>query len=184
MRPCEPDAADAAVYQELYPLYRKLYFAFGERQSAPVEIGDVLPELRRIAARRKRRERVLEALRAEVLEANLELVRRGLVIYTFGNASGVSREQGLVVIKPSGVPYDKMTPERHGDHRSGRPRGGRRSAAIVRPGDARGAVSRVSRRSAAWCTRIRAMPPPGRRRAARSPASAPRTPIISTAPCR
>jgi L-ribulose-5-phosphate 4-epimerase len=53
---------------------------------------------------------VLEALRAEVLEANLELVRRGLVIYTFGNASGVSREHGLLAIKPSGVPYDKMTP--------------------------------------------------------------------------
>ena len=52
---------------------------------------------------------MLEALRSEVLEANLELVRRGLVIYTFGNASGVSREHGLVVIKPSGVPYEKMT---------------------------------------------------------------------------
>jgi L-ribulose-5-phosphate 4-epimerase len=52
---------------------------------------------------------VLEALRAEVLEANLELVRRGLVVYTFGNASGVSREHGMVVIKPSGVPYEKMT---------------------------------------------------------------------------
>ncbi|HXB69195.1 MAG TPA: L-ribulose-5-phosphate 4-epimerase [Candidatus Acidoferrales bacterium] len=52
---------------------------------------------------------MLEALRAEVLEANLELVRRGLVVYTFGNASGVSRESGLVVIKPSGVPYEKMT---------------------------------------------------------------------------
>jgi L-ribulose-5-phosphate 4-epimerase len=53
---------------------------------------------------------VLEQLRAEVLEANLELVRRGLVIYTFGNASAVSRADGLCVIKPSGVPYDKMTP--------------------------------------------------------------------------
>ena len=53
---------------------------------------------------------MLETLRAEVLEANLELVRRGLVIYTFGNASGISREHGLVAIKPSGVPYDKMTP--------------------------------------------------------------------------
>lgn len=53
---------------------------------------------------------MLETLRAEVLEANLELVRRGLVLYTFGNASGVSRERGLVVIKPSGVPYEKMTP--------------------------------------------------------------------------
>jgi len=54
---------------------------------------------------------MLEALRAEVLEANLELVRRGLVIYTFGNASGVSWEHGMIVIKPSGVPYDKMTPD-------------------------------------------------------------------------
>jgi L-ribulose-5-phosphate 4-epimerase len=54
--------------------------------------------------------RVLEALRTEVYEANLELVRRGLVLYTFGNASGLAREQGLVAIKPSGVPYEKMTP--------------------------------------------------------------------------
>jgi L-ribulose-5-phosphate 4-epimerase len=53
---------------------------------------------------------MLETLRAEVLEANLELVRRGLVLYTFGNASGVSRGDGLVVIKPSGVPYGEMTP--------------------------------------------------------------------------
>jgi L-ribulose-5-phosphate 4-epimerase len=53
----------------------------------------------------------LKNLREEVLEANLELVRRGLVLYTFGNASGISREQGLVVIKPSGVPYATMKPE-------------------------------------------------------------------------
>jgi L-ribulose-5-phosphate 4-epimerase len=50
----------------------------------------------------------LQSLREEVLEANLELVRRGLVIDTFGNASGISREEGLVVIKPSGVAYDRM----------------------------------------------------------------------------
>ena len=54
---------------------------------------------------------MLEALRDEVLEANLELVRRGLVLYTFGNVSGISRKEGLVVIKPSGVPYEKMKPE-------------------------------------------------------------------------
>lgn len=53
---------------------------------------------------------MLEALREEVLNANLELVRRGLVLYTFGNASGIAREQGLVVIKPSGVPYETMKP--------------------------------------------------------------------------
>jgi len=52
----------------------------------------------------------LQSLREEVLEANLELVRRGLVIDTFGNASGISREEGLVVIKPSGVAYEKMQP--------------------------------------------------------------------------
>jgi L-ribulose-5-phosphate 4-epimerase len=54
---------------------------------------------------------MLESLREEVLEANLELVRRGLVLYTFGNASGISREHDLVVIKPSGVPYERMTPK-------------------------------------------------------------------------
>ena len=54
---------------------------------------------------------LLQELREEVLEANLELVRRGLVLYTFGNASGVDREQGLVTIKPSGVDYDKLRPE-------------------------------------------------------------------------
>ena len=53
----------------------------------------------------------LKRLREQVLEANLELVRRGLVLYTFGNASGISRDDGLVVIKPSGVPYDELKPE-------------------------------------------------------------------------
>jgi L-ribulose-5-phosphate 4-epimerase len=53
----------------------------------------------------------LSKLREAVLDANLELVRRGLVLYTFGNASGISRKEGLVVIKPSGVPYETMKPE-------------------------------------------------------------------------
>ncbi len=53
----------------------------------------------------------LKQLREEVLEANLELVRRGLVLYTFGNASGIDRYKALVIIKPSGVPYNKMKPE-------------------------------------------------------------------------
>ena len=53
---------------------------------------------------------LLQTLREEVLEANLELVRRGLVLYTFGNVSGIDRGQGLVAIKPSGVPYEAMTP--------------------------------------------------------------------------
>ncbi len=54
---------------------------------------------------------MLQHLREQVLEANLELVRKGLVLFTFGNASGISREEGLVVIKPSGVPYEEMKPE-------------------------------------------------------------------------
>jgi len=54
---------------------------------------------------------MLTALRQEVLEANLELFRRGLAIYTFGNASGISRDKGLVVIKPSGAPYESMKAE-------------------------------------------------------------------------
>lgn len=54
---------------------------------------------------------MLEALRSRVLDANLEIVRRGLVLYTFGNASGIDRESGLVAIKPSGVPYEEMTPD-------------------------------------------------------------------------
>lgn len=53
----------------------------------------------------------LKTLREEVLQSNLELVRRGLVLFTFGNASGISRQDGLVAIKPSGVDYDTMKPE-------------------------------------------------------------------------
>ena len=54
---------------------------------------------------------MLEKLKAEVCRANLDLVRKGLVIETWGNASGIERERGLVVIKPSGVAYDGMKPE-------------------------------------------------------------------------
>ena len=54
---------------------------------------------------------LLQTLREEVLDANLELVRRGLVLYTFGNASGIDRSQALVAIKPSGVPYEELKPE-------------------------------------------------------------------------
>jgi L-ribulose-5-phosphate 4-epimerase len=54
---------------------------------------------------------MLESLKRDVCEANLELVRRGLVLMTWGNASGIDRERGLVAIKPSGVPYDSMGPD-------------------------------------------------------------------------
>lgn len=52
-----------------------------------------------------------EQLREEVLKANLELFRRGLVLYTFGNASGIDRAEGVVAIKPSGVPFEELRPE-------------------------------------------------------------------------
>ena len=52
---------------------------------------------------------MLTELRKKVLDANLELVRQGLVIYTWGNVSGIDREKGWVVIKPSGVEYGEMT---------------------------------------------------------------------------
>ena len=52
---------------------------------------------------------LLKDLREKVLDANLELVRRGLVLYTFGNVSGISRADGLIAIKPSGVPYETMS---------------------------------------------------------------------------
>lgn len=54
---------------------------------------------------------MLEELKQQVCKANLELVRRGVVIYTWGNVSGIDREKGLVVIKPSGVDYDGMKPD-------------------------------------------------------------------------
>ena len=52
---------------------------------------------------------MLETLKEAVCAANLELVKRGVVIYTWGNVSGIDREKGLMVIKPSGVPYESMT---------------------------------------------------------------------------
>jgi L-ribulose-5-phosphate 4-epimerase len=54
---------------------------------------------------------MLEALKSEVHQANLQLVREGLVLHTWGNASGIDRDKGCVVIKPSGVAYDEMEPE-------------------------------------------------------------------------
>ena len=54
---------------------------------------------------------MLEQLKQEVLEANLLLPKYGLITFTWGNVSGVDREKGLMVIKPSGVPYEGMTAE-------------------------------------------------------------------------
>lgn len=54
---------------------------------------------------------MLEELKQEVWAANLDLPRYGLVTFTWGNVSGIDREKGLFVIKPSGVPYEELKPE-------------------------------------------------------------------------
>lgn len=54
---------------------------------------------------------MLEALKEQVYLANMELPKRNLVTYTWGNVSGIDRKEGLFVIKPSGVDYEKLTPE-------------------------------------------------------------------------
>lgn len=54
---------------------------------------------------------MLEKLKQQVYEANMELPRRGLITYTWGNVSGIHRKSGYLVIKPSGVDYDKLKPE-------------------------------------------------------------------------
>ena len=54
---------------------------------------------------------MLDELKQQVYEANMELPAKGLVTYTWGNVSGIDRERGLFVIKPSGVDYEKLTPD-------------------------------------------------------------------------
>ena len=54
---------------------------------------------------------MLEKLKEEVYKANMDLPKYGLVTFTWGNVSGIDREKGLFVIKPSGVEYEKLTPE-------------------------------------------------------------------------
>jgi len=55
---------------------------------------------------------MLEQLKKDVCRANLELEKQNLVIYSFGNVSGIDREKGVIAIKPSGVPYSRLTPEK------------------------------------------------------------------------
>jgi len=54
---------------------------------------------------------LLKSLRKAVCKANLDLPKLGLVLFTWGNVSGIDREKGLIVIKPSGISYDKLTPD-------------------------------------------------------------------------
>ncbi len=54
---------------------------------------------------------MLDDLKKQVFDANLEIVKHGLVLFTWGNVSGIDREKGFIVIKPSGVSYENMSPE-------------------------------------------------------------------------
>lgn len=56
-------------------------------------------------------EKMLEQLKEDVYKANMELVKKNLVIYTWGNVSAIDKQTNLVVIKPSGVDYEQMTPD-------------------------------------------------------------------------
>lgn len=55
---------------------------------------------------------MIDFLKKTVCDANIELYKKNIVIYTWGNVSGISREDNLIVIKPSGVPYEELTPEK------------------------------------------------------------------------
>ena len=125
----------------------------------------------------------LEALRSAVLEANLELVRRGLVLYTFGNASGIDRESGLVAIKPSGVPYEELKPaDLVVTDLDGKIVEGTCGPPPTWPPTCC-SIGRFPP-SAAWCTPIPSLPPHGPRPAGRFPPTAPPTRITSMGPSR
>ncbi len=156
--------------RRMFPLYRKLYFAIGRRDAEPAPIGDVLPALRRMAAEARRvHEHHRPARGPRSCDANLELVRHGLVVHAFGNASAIDRDSGLVVIKPSGVPYERARGGVARRHRSRRPRGRRAVPTVVRPAHASRALQSVPGHRRASSTRIRGSPPSGRRPDARLP---------------
>ena len=104
----EPNAENQALYNRLYVLYHRLHDAFGAQKHARRFIGrdEAIIE----SARRGARCRITHfaALQQEVYEANMRLMRAGLVVLTWGNVSGIDRERGVIAIKPSGVAYDTL----------------------------------------------------------------------------
>lgn len=124
---------------------------------------------------------MLEELRKVVYEANLELPRRGLVTYTWGNVSGIDRDKGLMVIKPSGVEYSALRPE---DLVVLDMNGNRVEGALHPSSDAKRIWSCIghSLRSEAWCIRTASMRWPGHRPDGISRATAQHMRTISTGP--
>jgi L-ribulose-5-phosphate 4-epimerase len=126
---------------------------------------------------------MLEALKEQVCEANRRLAATGLVVLTWGNVSGYDRDAHLVVIKPSGVLYERLTPDEmvvvdfDGCVVEGR----------LNPSSDTRRTWRCTARSKAWAasaTRTAASARCSRRPARRSAVWARRMPTISAAPCR
>ena len=105
-----PSKAAAKVYAELYEIYYTLYNSFSPRAERARYPRDEGPDRhpRPCAAGVAR---MMKTLKQRVCKANRELVSTGLVTLTWGNVSGIDRERGLVVIKPSGVPYCDLKPQ-------------------------------------------------------------------------
>jgi L-ribulose-5-phosphate 4-epimerase len=114
---------------------------------------------------------MLDELKRQVFDANMALVRAGLVIFTWGNVSGIDRKSGCVVIKPSGVPYERMRPE---DmvvvHADGTAAGGELKPSSDTPThlelyrawpEVGGVVHTHSRLATAWAQARRELPPLG-----------------------
>ena len=123
---------------------------------------------------------MLEELKKEVCEANLLLPKHGLITFTWGNVSGVDREKGLMVIKPSGVEYDGMSPD---DMVVVSLETGERVEGKYKPSsdtDTHLPCTRPSPLWGAWSTPTAAGPPPLPRRAGASPPSAPPRGTTST----
>ncbi len=163
-----PDPATVALYDKLYALYKRLYYALGSKNSSAVT------DRRRAAgasANRRPGEASavnLQTLREEVLEANQELVRQNLVVFTFGNASGIDPASGMIVIKPSGVPYATVKP---GDLVVV-DLDGKLVEGALRPSSdlpTHLALYRASAASTEWFILTRAMPPLGPKRGADIP---------------
>ena len=117
---------------------------------------------------------MLEELKKQVYEANMELPRRGLITYTWGNVSGIDRESGYFVIKPSGVDYDRLSPE---DMVVMDLEGNRIEGKYKPSSDT---PTHIELYKAAWCIHIPRGRPPGRRPAGVFRAMAQRMQTICT----
>ena len=127
---------------------------------------------------------ILRELREQVWGANQALVRAGLVTLSFGNASGVDRAAGVFLIKPSGVPYERLRPQ---DLVAVSLIDGSVVEGDMRPSSdtpTHLSCTDVSRRSAGSCIPIPPRQSAGPRPAGRSRRSEPRTPTTSTVRCR